>query len=107
MQATKVAMEAAKAAPEEPEAAKAQEKQQSLMHTRERFEQTPVPLGQQQAAHDAGGLAHVINNIDEAERIKKKEEQIAKEAAELEALNQGHSQAHQEAEKTAHSFIHS
>merc|ERR1719217_1087142 len=78
-----------KAAKEDAKAAEAQTKQEAatvektkpaLVHTKSASSVDPaeVPLGTSgEAAADAGGLAHVISNIDEAE----KQDKAAKEAA--------------------------
>merc|ERR1719498_1795026 len=76
----KAAKEAAKAAEAKQEAAKAEKTKPALVHTKSAASVDPaeVPLGTSgQAAADAGGLAHVISNIDEAE----KQDKAAKEAA--------------------------
>merc|ERR1719335_1241455 len=93
------------------EADKAEKTKPALVHTKVKagVDQSQVPLGQREAADDAGGLAQVINNIDEAQRIKAKEEKVAKEAAVLEALKREQSQAQQEAdkaEKTKPALVH-
>merc|ERR1719380_410937 len=78
----KAAKEAAKAAEAQSkqEAAKGEKTKPALVHTKSMASVDPaeVPLGTSgEAAADAGGLAHAISNIDEAE----KQDKAAKEAA--------------------------
>merc|ERR1719171_2481231 len=81
----KAAKEAAKAAEAQAkqEAAKVEKTKPALVHTKTAASVDPaaVPLGTSgEAAADAGGLAHVISNIDEAEKQDKAAKKAAKSA---------------------------